>query len=97
MDKTLNLARNLVANPQVIPELANMVPDTTTLNATTLNANTLGANKLDAATLNAASLNATSLNTTTQDTELQPVKTAETLSVEATPSFFDKMLEKIGF
>ena len=87
MDKTLNLARNLVANPQVMPELANMVPDATTLNANTLDANKLDVNKLDTATLNA----------TTLDTALLPVKTAETQPVEAEPSFFDKMLEKIGF
>ncbi len=77
MDKTLELARNLVANLQVMPELANLVLDAATLNA----------NKLDAATLNA----------TTQDTALLPIKTAETLSEEAALSFFDKMLEKIGF
>ena len=87
MDKTLNLARNLVANPQVTPELANMVPDATTLNANTLDVNKLDVNKLDTATLNA----------TTLDTALLPVKTAETQPVEAEPSFFDKMLEKIGF
>ena len=87
MDKTLDLARNLVTNPQVMPELANMVPDATTLNANTLDANKLDVNKLDTATLNA----------TTLDTALLPVKTAETQPVEAEPSFFDKMLEKIGF
>ena len=87
MDKTLDLARNHVAYPQVMPELANMVPDATTLNANTLDANKLDVNKLDTATLNA----------TTLDTALLPVKTAETQPVEAEPSFFDKMLEKIGF
>ncbi len=92
MDKTLNLARNLVANPQVMPELANMVPD-----ATTLNANTLGANKLDVNKLNVNKLDTATLNATTLDTALLPVKTAETQPVEAEPSFFDKMLEKIGF
>ena len=87
MDKTLDLVRGLAANPQTIPELASMVPDATTINATTTNATTT----------NATTTNATATVAATRDAASMPVNTEEALSVEAAPSFFEKVLEKIGF
>ena len=93
MDKTLDLARGLVANPQNMPGLAVMVPDDKTLDVTTLNTTTL--NKT---TLNVTSLNATTLNASPIESASLPIKAeSEAVPGETAPSFFDKMLEKIGY